>query len=221
MFPVVTVVGTSDSGKTTVASFLVESLTERGYRVAAVKHCPHGHDLNRTGSDTDRLYESGAGSVVASSPGKQTRVDEVDGDPSLESVVAGFGTDVDMVIAEGFKRSAAPKVLVVDPENAPPDVDNVIATVSADPKVPGVPNYHLEELQNLAAQIRKQFLDAPQETPAVSLVVDGVPIPMSRFPTGSLTSTVEGFVSSLKGIPDDPQEIRLTIRLRPNEPTTD
>lgn len=217
MFPVITVVGTSDSGKTTVASYMIEALAGQGYQVAAIKHCPHGHDVNRPGSDTDRMFEAGAETVVASSPGQQTRVDKVDGDSALDSIVSNFGSQFDIVIAEGFKASDTPKVLVVDSETPPPEVSNVIATVSASPVQAGVPNYHLEELENLVAQVRKQYLDDDQPAPALSLVVDGDPVPMTRFPTGSLAHTLEGFVSSLKGIPDEPKEIRLTIRLRPKD----
>ncbi len=67
--PIVAVVGLSDSGKTNVAASLVAALAGQGYRVAAVKHCPHGHESDRPSSDTDRLYEAGAVTVAASSPG--------------------------------------------------------------------------------------------------------------------------------------------------------
>ena len=112
--PVVAVVGYSDSGKTKVASSLIKTLTDEGYRVAAVKHCPHGHAADLANSDTDRLYKAGAVAVVASSPARLTRFERVTLDSSLESIVSTMGDRIDLVVAEGFKSSAVPKVLVAN-----------------------------------------------------------------------------------------------------------
>ena len=124
MPPVVAIVGNSNSGKTRVAVYLIQTLTAQGYRIAAIKHCPHGHDVDRPGSDTDRLYSSGAAVVMASSPGKRTRLERVDGDTPLGSIISSFGPDVDMVIAEGFKANSVPKVLVLSNGGHPPEVQN-------------------------------------------------------------------------------------------------
>ncbi len=112
--PVVAVVGYSDSGKTRVASSLIKTLTDEGYRVAAVKHCPHGHDADLADRDTDRLYAAGASTVVASSPDRLTKVERVTKDSSLERVVSAMSAAIDMVVAEGFKSSAVPKILVTN-----------------------------------------------------------------------------------------------------------
>ena len=61
--PVIAVVGYADSGKTTVAAALIQILSGEGYEVAAVKHCPHGHDVDREGSDTQRMGQAGAAAV--------------------------------------------------------------------------------------------------------------------------------------------------------------
>ena len=154
--PVVAVVGLSNSGKTTVAERLVHILTAWGYRVAAVKHCPHGHEIGRSGTDTHRLFESGACAVVASSPGLVSRSERVEGDLDLESIVAAL--DADIVIAEGFKSSAAPKIVVGDPQ---PVEGTVIAYVTELPGGPdGPPTYSRRQLDGLAAQIRRYVSEA-------------------------------------------------------------
>ena len=107
--PVVAIVGYSNNGKTKVATALVEDLTRQGYRVAAVKHCHDVHSLDRIDSDTDRLYKAGAVNVIASSSGRITSIKRVTGDYSLERIIEGFRAEVDIVIAEGFKDSAAPQ----------------------------------------------------------------------------------------------------------------
>ena len=212
MPPVVAVVGNSNSGKTIVAASVIEILVGQRYRVAAIKHCPHGHDIDRPNSDTDRLYRAGAATVIAVSPGKRTRVDKVEDDSSLEAIVSCLGPEVDMAIAEGFKTSAVPKVLVIDGTQPPPRVENIIATVGPEATMSHLPNYHLEELDKLAAQLRMHYLEVRQPATSVSLVVDGTPIPLSKYPISAVTGVVEGFLSSLKGVPPSPREIRITIR---------
>jgi molybdopterin-guanine dinucleotide biosynthesis protein MobB len=41
--PIVRVLGKFGSGKTRLMVALMRELKQRGYRVAAIKHCPHGH----------------------------------------------------------------------------------------------------------------------------------------------------------------------------------
>ncbi len=146
----------SNSGKTTVAAALVAALTGQGYRVAAVKHCPHGHQSDRASSDTDRLYEAGAVAVAASSPGALTTRRRVGGDLKLETVVSSVGDGADIVVAEGFKSSTAPKIVVGD---LPAPLENVIARVDSKPERSDVPAYTFRQMDGLADQIRRQLLE--------------------------------------------------------------
>ena len=156
--PVVAIAGYSNSGKTRVAAALVEDLTRQGYRVAAVKHCHDVHSLDRIDSDTDCLYKADAVSVIASSSGRITSIKRVTGDYSLERIIEGFRAEVDIVIAEGFKDSVAPKVLVVGNES-PPEVENLIARVSDDTCERDPSTYEFNALDQLANQIREHFLN--------------------------------------------------------------
>ena len=49
MIPIISIVGKSDSGKTTLIEKLVPELTRRGYRIATVKHDIHGFEVDREG----------------------------------------------------------------------------------------------------------------------------------------------------------------------------
>lgn len=162
--PVVAIVGYSDNGKTRVTVALIKLLTSQGYRVGAIKHCHHGHDVDRPGSDTDRFYKSGASTVIASSPGQKTRMEKSEGDASLDSLVVSFDPDVDIVVAEGFKGSEAPKVLVVG-GGVTPEVKNVIATIGPEGQTSkrpdsGVLHYTFEGVDELAAQIQRELVQA-------------------------------------------------------------
>ncbi|MBI2165044.1 MAG: molybdopterin-guanine dinucleotide biosynthesis protein B [Chloroflexi bacterium] len=205
------IVGPSGSGKTRVAVALVERLRARGHRVAAVKHSPHGHQVDRPASDSSRLFAAGADKVIVSSPGQSTAIERTQGDASLEEVVATLDPSYDLVIAEGFKGSTVPKVLVVGGEVLSPAPGNVIAVVGAGETGAQVPCYSFEELDRLADQVEKDLLEKAGESQAISLVVDGRPVPLGPFAASALAGVVHGFLSSLKGVPASPRWVRLGL----------
>ncbi len=60
MIPVVSFIGLSGRGKTTLLEQLVRELKRLGYRVAVVKHAPHGFDIDHPGKDSWRLNQAGS-----------------------------------------------------------------------------------------------------------------------------------------------------------------
>ena len=110
--PRVHVVGARDSGKTTHALALVSALVARGFSVGAVKHTRHEHETDVPGSDSQKYSASGASPVVFVS-GRRTGVHaRHDVDPALDAVVAREMADVDVVVVEGYRQTAGPKVEV-------------------------------------------------------------------------------------------------------------
>ena len=159
--PVIAVVGYSDSGKTRVVSALVRVLSQQGHRVAAVKHCHEGHQMDTPEKDTAKLFAAGAETVIASSPGQITSIERVEGDTPLEEIVASLDSrdsSYDLVVAEGFKGSSVPKVLVLGEEPVVPRPSNVIAEVSDTGESGDVPCYTFDQSQSLAEQIEQTFL---------------------------------------------------------------
>lgn len=116
---VLALVGSSGSGKTRVAEALIRRLTERGYRVAAVKHCPHGYRLDAAGSDSDRLMTAGAARVAVVSQAEWALLGRVHEDAHFESIAETVGEHCDLVLGEGFRSSTVPKVMV-SPETPDP-----------------------------------------------------------------------------------------------------
>jgi len=51
MIPIVSIVGKSDSGKTTLIEKLLPELTRRGLRIATIKHDTHGFEVDHEGKD--------------------------------------------------------------------------------------------------------------------------------------------------------------------------
>ena len=208
--PTVAVVGYSDSGKTRVAEFLVAWLTRRGYRVGAIKHAVHGHQADRPGSDSYRLFQAGAVAVVVSSPDRLSEFHRRDADTPLEALVERLSGECQVVVAEGYRSSLAPKVLVGD-EAPSPLPDNVVAVVGK-ARVDGAPRFDLDALEPLAHHVEGLLLRQREEAPRAVLRVNGEEVPLGPFPARVLEGVLRGFLASLKGTPSEVREIQVELR---------
>jgi molybdopterin-guanine dinucleotide biosynthesis protein B len=109
--PVVSIVGKSNAGKTTLVEKLVRELKQRKYRVATIKHDVHGFQLDTPGKDSWRHGEAGSDCVVISSPSKMAMICRVERELAIDEILALL-PDVDIVLTEGYKRGDKPKIEV-------------------------------------------------------------------------------------------------------------
>ena len=160
MPPVISIVGKSDSGKTTLIEKLVPRLKRLGYRVGVVKHAHHGFDMDRQGKDSDRHRRAGADTVMVASPGQIAMIKDVNGE-ALDDLIPYFD-DVDLLIAEGFKRDRAPKIEVFRPERhrQPACLEDVhlVAVVADVPLNAAVPQFALNDITALTEFIVTRWL---------------------------------------------------------------
>lgn len=112
MAPVIAFIGPSGSGKTNLITKLVAILKARGYRVGAIKHTHHDFEIDREGKDSFKMRRAGASSVLIASAQKIALIKATQEDTRLEELVERYFADVDVVLAEGFSRSQAPKIFV-------------------------------------------------------------------------------------------------------------
>jgi molybdopterin-guanine dinucleotide biosynthesis protein B len=105
------VAAASNSGKTTLIEKVVKILKTRGLRVAVIKHAPAGFDLDKPGKDSWRFQRAGADCVILVGPGRMAILKNVDSEPSPEELERASG-NADIVIYEGFKKSAPNKIEV-------------------------------------------------------------------------------------------------------------
>ena len=162
MVPIVSIVGKSDSGKTTLIEKLIPVLKSRGYRVATVKHDVHGFEMDREGKDTYRHFHSGADAVLISSPNKMALIKRVQEALTLDEIVSRYHPDMDIVITEGFKRLDKPKIEVfrsaVHPEPLCTAEDNRIALASDTPVEVDCPRFDIDDVEAVADFIEQRFL---------------------------------------------------------------
>jgi molybdopterin-guanine dinucleotide biosynthesis adapter protein len=110
--PVISIVGHSNSGKTTFLEKLVPVLNARGFRVATIKHDVHDFQMDREGKDSYRHKKAGAVTSMIASPRKIALVEDLDRELTVAEIVSRHVRDVDLVITEGYKREEWPKIEV-------------------------------------------------------------------------------------------------------------
>ncbi|MFZ1537018.1 MAG: molybdopterin-guanine dinucleotide biosynthesis protein B [Chromatiaceae bacterium] len=114
LIPVMGFVAPSGTGKTTLLLKLVPVLQRRGRRIGYLKHAHHDFEVDRPGKDSFEIRAAGARQVLLASADRWVlqSVSEPGGqDPNLEEMLARFDPhQVDLILVEGFKFSAFPKL---------------------------------------------------------------------------------------------------------------
>jgi molybdopterin-guanine dinucleotide biosynthesis protein MobB len=110
---IISVIGRKNAGKTTLVVALVSELAREGRRVATIKHGHHPALVDTEGTDTWRHYHEGhARRVLIESPGERVVFERTESDGDPEALARQYMAGMDIVIAEGFKQSALPKIEV-------------------------------------------------------------------------------------------------------------
>jgi molybdopterin-guanine dinucleotide biosynthesis adapter protein len=148
--------GWSGSGKTMLMVRLIPALIARGVSVSTMKHAHHAFDVDQPGKDSYEHRAAGATEVMVSSNARWALMHELRGAPeaSVEELIQHM-TPVDLLIIEGFKRHAHPKLEVHRPSVGKPLLctdDPHIVAVASDAPVPGlrVPLLDLNDVASIA-----------------------------------------------------------------------
>jgi len=200
MPPIVSIVGKSESGKTTLMEKLLGELKSRGYRVATVKHTAQKLSFDEPGKDSWRHIQAGSEATLISSPDKAVLIKPTKTKISLEQIAHLIGEDYDIILTEGFKVSNAPKIEVHRKQAGPPlaSVRKLIAIATDEPLETKTRQFSLEDSKGLADLLEKGFI-APQRE-RVSLYVNNAPVVLTTFPKQVVANILLALASSLKGV---------------------
>jgi molybdopterin-guanine dinucleotide biosynthesis protein B len=158
--PVVSVVGFSGSGKTTLLEKLISELTQRGFRVGAIKHDVHGFEMDRPGKDSWRHKKAGASATIISSPDQIGMVRDVDHDHRPEELMALL-PGMDIILTEGYKKENHPKLEVFRSQVHPAPLfagdKTLLALVSNDPIDAGVPIFSPDDGEKIVNFLIEHF----------------------------------------------------------------
>ena len=215
MLPIISIVGASNSGKTTFLEKLIPELGARGYRVGAIKHDAHEFEMDRKGKDTWRLSRAGAEVIAISSPGRFASIRRTDGEMSLEEIAARFFWTEDILITEGFKKARFPKIEVFRSEVEPKPIcgpeDNLVAVVSDDEVDTQTPRFSFADWRGVADFIENRYLSGRKKRKML-VQLDGKQLPMKDFVEDFVAGGIKGMLSSLRGW-EKPRTISIQIRL--------
>lgn len=150
------IVGYSGSGKTQLLGRLIPVLRAAGLTVSTIKHTHHSVRVDGPGDISRGMTEAGATDVVIAGRDRWALLHENRGEPEpLVDGLAAVMTPVDLLLVEGFKRHAHPKIEVHRPSVGKPllcrDDPHVIAVATDGPlPVTGLPILDLNDADDVA-----------------------------------------------------------------------
>ena len=162
---IISVVGKSDSGKTTLLEKIIPELKKRGYRLGIVKHAQHGFEMDKKGKDSWRHKKAGADASLVISPGVIALVK--DEEPQSVEDIRKYLSDMDLIITEGFKREKKiPKIEIFrkyGKHNEPlcMNDENLAAFVTDSDYKPDVPWFGLNDIKEIADFIERNYIVTP------------------------------------------------------------
>ncbi len=160
--PIVSIVGYSNSGKTTLIEKMIPELKRRGLRVATIKHNRRGFEIDHEGKDSWRHRRAGASMTVLASPGKVAVMADTEGDPDLEELRERFIRDVDVILSEGFKGNPHPKIEIYRKSLGRDFISrndaSLLAVAGDSPEGIDVACYDLDDITGLADLIEQKVL---------------------------------------------------------------
>lgn len=135
--------GFSGSGKTSLLRQLLPLLRHQGLTLGVIKHTHHDVEQDRPGKDSYELRHAGAAQCLLAGPHRSILTFENlhPGEPNLNESLSRLDLDaLDLVLVEGFREAAIPKIEIHRPAHGKPLLclqDPWILAVASDQ--PGLP----------------------------------------------------------------------------------
>ena len=151
--PIVSFVGKSNAGKTTLLGEVISELRARKISVGVMKHHHHATSFDTAGKDTFRLSASGADLVVGVSPVQVATFRRIV-DPNVDDILRSAFAGIDIVLMEGYKRGPYPKIEVVRAERSAEllcSEDELLAVVADFDLAIGVAQFQPDDALGVAA----------------------------------------------------------------------
>jgi molybdopterin-guanine dinucleotide biosynthesis protein MobB len=200
MPPIVSIIGRSKSGKTTLIEKLIVELKSRGYHVATAKHTHRDMTSPESDKDSDRHLKAGSEASLIIDPHGLMMIKLLQKELTLTQIAQIIGEDYDLILTEGYKQDDAPKIEVHRKENAPPltDVKKLFAVATDEPLDTKVRQFALDDVKNIADLLETGFIKPNRER--FTMEVNGVPIVLNAFTEEFVENVTMAMANSLKGV---------------------
>jgi len=152
---IIGIAGYSGSGKTTLIEKLIPVFVLEGFKVSLIKHAHHEFDVDQPGKDSWRHRHAGASEVMIGSSNRWALMHELRGapEPGLDDLLKRL-SPCDLVIVEGWKFSAIPKIEVhrklADKPLLFTDDRSVAAIATDEPLASELPQFALDDAEGIA-----------------------------------------------------------------------
>ena len=162
---VISFVGKSNSGKTTLVEKVITELKARGYRIGTAKNVYHRVIFDQPGKDSWRHIQAGSEATIISSSDKLVLIKPLTGAARLVDIIHMFGEEYDIIIAEGFKQSQVPKIEVHRKEIGAPlgNLKNLLAVVTNEPLEVKARQFSFDDVYNIVDVIEKEVIKPYKE----------------------------------------------------------
>lgn len=158
---VVSFIGHSGCGKTTLLEMVIKELKSRGFRVGTVKHTHCGAEIDQPGKDTWRFARAGSDVVALASAAGIFITEYVEPEAGLGGVVALLKDKVDIILTEGYKKLPTLKVLVLGEDDTQPSFcGELLATVVACRAAGGRVEFRPEDVVRVAGLLADKLSPA-------------------------------------------------------------
>ena len=200
MPPIISIVGRSKSGKTTLIEKLIVELKSRGYHVATAKHTHRDMTAPQSDKDSDRHLKAGSEASLIIDPHGLMMIKPLQKELTLEQIAQIIGEDYDLILTEGYKEDDAPKIEVHRKDNAPPltDIKKLFAIATDEPLDTKVRQFGLDDVKPIADLIETGFIKPNQER--FAMLVNDVPIVLNAFTEEFVEDVTLAMANNLKGV---------------------
>ena len=213
MRSIISFVGKSSSGKTTLLEKVIAELKKRGHKVAIVKHSHHNNDLDTAAKDTWRFTQAGTELSAINSLDHLAIYRRMDSFFDPRDIANYVLWDFDILLTEGFKGSDYPKIEVHRAEQGEElltDPKLLVAVVTDKPLAVKVPQFTHDDIAGIADIIEKTVASQSNDT-ELELVINGKPAPVSASVKDQLTRTITALIPDLKNN-GNIKDLRISLR---------
>jgi molybdopterin-guanine dinucleotide biosynthesis protein B len=200
MAAIISFIGKSNSGKTTLLEKVISELNSRKYRIATIKHTAEEATLDTPGKDTWRHLRAGSKATAIGSDKRIVLIKPVKSKSTVEEMARLLGEDYDIIITEGFKKGPYPKIEVHRREVGPllTGISNMVAIATNEPLDTDVRQFSIDDPASIADFIEEEYIK-PQDT-RLSFYVNDELMTLSAYPSQIITNLLLAAANSLKGV---------------------